>query len=134
MFIFVPSFWCHCQLMSHEETFSTDLNFNAISQVHGDQVVALRCTVGTLKDFHISLGVGEIQVTRLCGRQSTTSYSVFLDNRQPTSASNCLISDVNAACHCSPRTDQRKVTMFLKSRVQHVNSTTLLIFLSSRWC
>lgn len=55
--------------MGHEETFSTDLNFNAISQVHGDQVVALRCTVGTLQDFHISLGVGEIQVTWLCGRQ-----------------------------------------------------------------
>lgn len=77
MFIFVPSFWCHCQLMSHEETFRTDLNFNAISQVHGDQVVALRRTVGPLQDFHISLGVGEIQVTRLCGRQSKDKSLCF---------------------------------------------------------
>lgn len=50
-------------------TFSTDLNLDAISQVHGHKVVALHSRVRLLQDFDVSLGVGEIQTARLCGRR-----------------------------------------------------------------
>lgn len=70
---------------------STDLNFDAISQVHGDQVVALLCRVGTLQDFHVSLGLGKIQITWLCGRQKT-SHSLFLDNSPFLSARTVIVS------------------------------------------
>lgn len=91
--LFVHYFW-RCFQSCHKETLRTDLNFNAISQVRGNQVVALLCRVGTLQDFHVSLGVGKIQIAWLCGRQlKKTSHSLFLDNGQSTSVStisNCF--------------------------------------------
>lgn len=48
---------------------STDLNLDAISQVDSNQVVALHSVVGLQQDFDVRLGVSEIQITQLCGRQ-----------------------------------------------------------------